>query len=291
MGIAEDFQAFLSELAISDRSTISARYRRITNRLNKDFWGYDSEVNNSLYVGSYGRDTAISGFSDLDMIFELPAALYYKFDKYTVNGQSALLQEVRNSLQKTYPSSRIGADGQIVEIAFNDQITFEIVPAFLTKDNTYIYPDTNGGGKWKTTDPKTEIFAINELDKQVNSNLKRLCKMARSWKHQWNVPIGGLLIDTLAYKFIKGWEYRFKSYYYYDFLARDFFKFLADQNSSQSYWHAVGSNQIVLRKGNFEYSAKRCYNIACEAIASSSYGYQYTANQKWREIYGTRFPA
>ena len=31
--------------------------------------------------------------------------------------------------------------------------------------------------------------------------------MMRAWKNNWSVPIGGLLIDTLAYQFIENYKY------------------------------------------------------------------------------------
>ena len=114
--------------------------------------------------------------------------------------------------------------------------------------------------------------------------------MARAWKDKWNVPMGGLLIDTLAYNFMKQWEHRDKSYIYYDWMSRDFFKYLKDQDSEQEYWLALGSGQYVYRKGNFEYKALRCYNISLEAIEHQSNDRNWSAKQKWREIYGTKFP-
>lgn len=44
----------------------------------------------SLYVGSYGRNTAIDGLSDLDMVFQLPYDLYTQYNSYTGNGQLVL---------------------------------------------------------------------------------------------------------------------------------------------------------------------------------------------------------
>ena len=85
MGVAEWFNTFSSNIQIRDRSLISVRYRNITRRLNLDFWNTSSEVAHSLYVGSYGRNTAIEGFSDLDMIFELPPAKYHQYDRYAVS--------------------------------------------------------------------------------------------------------------------------------------------------------------------------------------------------------------
>ena len=43
-----------------------------------------------VYTGSYGRDTAISGFSDLDMLFWLHPDDHSRFDSHQGNGQSAL---------------------------------------------------------------------------------------------------------------------------------------------------------------------------------------------------------
>ena len=115
--------------------------------------------------------------------------------------------------------------------------------------------------------------------------------MARAWKDEWDVPIGGLLIDTLAYNFLSSSYYKDKSFSYYDWMTRDFFKYLKDQNEDQNYWYAPGSNQLVWRKGKFEYKALRCYNIALEAINYESNEHHWSANQKWRKIYGPKFPS
>lgn len=290
MGIGEDFRSFCSNLTINNRESIGQRYQLITRRLNLDYWSLDSKTSHSLYVGSYGRGSAIRGFSDLDMIFRLPYQYYERYNNYQNNGQSAMLQDVKNSLQTTYSSTDVGADGQVVVIHFTDGISFEIVPAFINKDGSYTYPDSNSGGTWKTTNPKPEIDAISSMDSDCNGNLKWLCRMMRSWKNEWNVPIGGLLIDTLSHRFIKDWEYRDKSFLYYDWISRDFFEYLADE-PEREYWLAVGSGQYIWSKGKFQYKAKRCYNLSLEAMASESEGHTWTSRQKWREIYGTSYPS
>jgi hypothetical protein len=243
-------------------------------------------------VGSYGRNTAIDGFSDLDIVFELSSDLYWQYDKHTGNGQSALLQAVRSSMQNTYSTSDVGADGQVVVVNFQDGIAFEVVPVFLNKVGTYTFPDANSGGSWKTTNPKAEIDAIRTRNADCNSNLIPLCRMMRSWKRKWDVRIGGLLVDTLAYQFIENYEYRSKSYLYYDFMCRDLFKWMAEQDENQEYWKAPGSGSYVYGKGLFQYKAKRCYNISVEAIGheSSEPKQEWSAKQKWRDIFGTAFP-
>jgi hypothetical protein len=225
------------------------------------------------------------------MIFWLPVAVYHQYDAHLGNGQSALLQSVRNSVRKTYPATDVGADGQVVSVPFTDGIIFEVVPAFENTDNSFTYPDSNSGGGWKTANPRPEIAALNATDSQVNGNLKNLCRMARAWKSACNVTIGGLLIDTFAFYFIRDWAFKDKSYLYYDWLSRDFFDYLACQDAAATHWLSPGARQYVWRTGNFEYKATRCRNIALEAIEAERRGQIWTARTKWREIYGYGYPA
>jgi hypothetical protein len=292
MGLAEWFRDFCSNLVVKDGGTISTRYKNITKRLNTDYWNTTSDTAHSLYVGSYGRHTAIEGFSDLDMIFQLPYSEYVRYSNYSGNGQSALLQAVKKSIEKTYSTTSIRGDGQVILVPFNDGITFEVVLGFINKDDSFTYPDANNGGSWRTTNPKPEIAAIAARNNATNGNLIQLCRMMRAWKQKWDVRIGGLLIDTLAYQFIENWAHRDKSYLYYDFMSRDFFLWMANQDSEQEYWKAPGSGQYVYGKGLFQYKAKRCYNLALEAIEheTATPKREWSAKQKWREIYGTAFP-
>nr|WP_240543254.1 nucleotidyltransferase domain-containing protein [Bradyrhizobium canariense] len=118
MGVGDDFSKFKENYKITIEliSSISYRYKRITRQLNSDFWTTNSETAHSLYVGSYGRDTAAKGISDLDIAFILPNADYHKYNAYQNNGQSALLQAVKKSIQKTYSTSESFGDGQVVVI-------------------------------------------------------------------------------------------------------------------------------------------------------------------------------
>ena len=184
----------------------------------------------------------------------------------------------------------VGLDAYVVP--FKDGISFEVVPAFVNKDDSFTYPDANNGGSWRTTNPRPEIESMREQNNICNGNLVSLCRMAREWKRNWNVPISGLLIDTLAYQFISTWQYRGQSYTYYDYMCRDFFKWMADQNPQQEYWRAPGSSQYVYDKGPFQYKAKLCYNISLEAIEceTATPKLERWAKQKWRKIFGNKYP-
>lgn len=292
MALADWFSTFCSNFQIRDGGSIATRYGNITRRLNTDYWTTTSDTAHSLYVGSYGRNTAIAGISDVDMIFQLPYSEYVCYNNYAGNGQSALLQAVKTSIEKTYSKTSIRADGQVILVPFTDGITFEIVPAFENENSSFTFPNANDGGNWKVTNPRPEIKAIRDRNAVTNGNLVLLCRMMRDWKNKWSVPVGGLLIDTLAYQFIETWQYRDKSYVYYDYMCRDFFKWMADQDENQEWWRAPGSGQYVWGKGLFQYKAKRCYNLSLEAIAHemATPKREWSAKQKWREIFTTNFP-
>lgn len=114
--------------------------------------------------------------------------------------------------------------------------------------------------------------------------------MARAWKRYNSVPISGHLIDTLAYKFLINWSNRDKSYLYYDWMSRDFFEYLKNQEANQTTWYAVGSGQSIYNPDNFRYKATIAYNKAVEAIKQETDGNSWSSKQTWRAIYGVRFP-
>jgi hypothetical protein len=291
MGVAENFRAFRDEYVLSQTTmdSISYRYKRITRQLNTDFWNTTSDTAHSLYIGSYGRDTAAKGVSDIDIYFKLPYSVYTQYNAYTVNGQSALLQAVRVSIENTYSTTALKGDGQVVIVPFTDGITFEILPGFANTDGTITFPDSNDGGSWKTCDPQAEMSAFASRNSDANHNLKAICRMARIWKSQNTVPMSGMLIDTLAYQFIDGWAYKDKSYLYHDWLVRDFFHYLWQTDINQEWWRAPGSGSWVHKNGSFRIKAKDAYEAAAEAIRHEAAGEKWAARQDWQLIFGTTY--
>ncbi len=196
------------------RSLVSKRYHRITRAVNIEFWQCDSETSHSLYVGSYGRGTAIDT-SDIDMLVELPRTDYERFDDVKGNGQSRLLQAVRKAILATYPQSDVHADGQVVVIDFTDGIKFEVLPAFRQVNRwgewagKYDYPDTHMGGKWMTTDPKAEQQAMKIKNSASNGLLFDTCKHIRyirdTYFKSYHLP--GIVIDSFVYRNMASWRW------------------------------------------------------------------------------------
>ena len=293
VSVAQMFEDFCGQLALSQtlRGSISSSTGRIVGRINNDFRGLASDTAYRFYAGSYGRGTAAPGFSDIDLICVLPYDTYAQYNAYSGNKQSSLLQAVRTSLNNTNPNSAVVADGQIVKINFKDGITYEIVPVFLNKDDSYTYADANNGGDWKKCWPKHEIDAFSTRDIESNRNLVMLGRMVRAWRDHNKVNMSGMLIDTLAYQFMANWQYKDKSYLYYDYLTRDFFTYLGQMDRNQEYWLAPGSRSHVYRSGAFELKARPTATVALDAIENLKAEQFWAAKQKYRQIYGGLFPS
>ena len=278
MQVKDDFNEFISNLQIDNFDDINTSLEGIAKKLNqKD----NSTTDNYLMVGSMGRNTSIKGESDIDVIYELPDEVFERFDDYESNGQSQLLNEIRDVLKEKYPSTDIKGDGQVVVISFT-KYKIELVPGFKQDNNSYKYPDTHDSGSWKITKP---ILEIEEANNMINntSTYRDICQMIREWKANNGVTICGLLIDTLIKDFLdNNPEYKWKSKSdYYEFL-KSVFKYLSDQDENRKQWTAMGSNQIIENKNfNFIKKGKKAYNKLSNSTDESS---------TLRELFGSRFP-
>ena len=287
MSVADIFKDFLNNLKVDNADQVSLRYGEITKSLNKKFRDTESETANSLQVGSYGRYTGIKGISDLDMLYIMPKT---EWDTYKDGKQSQLLTDVKNAIKARYPKTDVRVDRLVVTVTYTN-FHIEVQPVFEKADdngNSYFhFPDTYNGGSWKKTKPRQEMEAIRDLNTQKNKNLRLLCKMARAWRNKQGVSMGGLLIDTLAYNFMKSTNYYDdKSYLYFDYLSRDFFGYLAAEPDKDHY-QAPGSNQDVKVKKKFQKQAKEAYDNCIDAISADG---QESAYKKWRKVFGRSFP-
>src|SRR5690606_39040722 len=129
--LAQSFEDLVNNLEIDEMVDILTRFKRITKRLNKSYWNIEDDEKHGIIVGSLGRNTAIKGFSDLDMLFILAKEVKEQYDKHEGNGQSKLLQAIKEEIKKTYPKTIVRGDGQVVVVSFESlNYTIEVCPAF-----------------------------------------------------------------------------------------------------------------------------------------------------------------
>jgi len=159
IGVRQRFEQFHRNLRLTPLQVADGHTKRagVVSCLNRAYYGTNSGTDNSFFVGSWGKDAAIRPPRDVDVYFVLPFVVYNRFQTYAWARQSALLQEVKNTLCATYPSTAMSGDGQVVVINFGSYCV-EIVPAFaLTKSGHYWICDTHNGGSYKETAPWAEV--------------------------------------------------------------------------------------------------------------------------------------
>lgn len=287
MGIENAFAEFIDDLQDIDMEDKDKRMKRITKKLNKVYYnGNESEEENFILVGSLGRHTAIKGVSDVDIAFVLPNSIYKKYNDRKNNGQSELLQDIKKTLSELASRTIVRGDGQVVVLEFSNY-TVELCPYFYKDENTYIYPNSNNGGSWKTTQPILEITESEKMMDETHNNYQAVCNLTRAWKNKVGFKFGGLLIDTLVCNFFNSHsDYKNSEYYDYPQLLKDFFYYLKNLNKDQNYWLALGSNQKVYNKdGQFVSKAKKAYDKIIDVENNS-----IEMHEKMKELLGSKFP-
>lgn len=284
--LAQSFEEFINSLQLDNMEDIKTKFKNITKRLNTSYYNSNSEEEHGYMVGSVGRQTAIKGVSDLDMLFVLPDDLYSKYNGDDWNGQKELLKAVKKELQKRYPNSELRGDGQVVVITFTNY-EVEVCPAFEESDGSYTYPDANDGGKWKRTDPLVEIGESEFMIEHTNNHFRYVCQMVRAWKNHLGFKMGGLLVDTLVHKFFNKYPvYETTTFDDYLSLLKDLFIYFKGLNKNQKYWFALGSNQRVYNKSSkFITKAKEAYEKIKDLDENSD-----DVFDKLQELFGKSFP-
>lgn len=282
MNESELFNKILENLKITNKDEIRNRRDQITQALNKEFRDSDSLSDNRLMVGSWGRHTAIDGVSDLDLLYILPSSLWDSY--HTIDGTKKVLAKVKQAIVTHYSRTDIRVDRLVVVVNFKNY-KFEVQPVFEQDDGSFLYPDTYSDS-WKITKPRDEIQAISDLDEASKGNARKICKLARAWKNKHSVLIGGLLIDTMVWRFLNENDEYFNTTIHPDYMIRDFFKYISNLPKQES-WNAPGSNQRVKVKKNFQEKATEAYKLCCAAIDERDEDKSY---MKWRKIFGRFVP-
>lgn len=154
IAVRQRFEQLHRNLALTQNQQQDAltKYTGVVSCLNRNYYGTSSSTDNNFMVGSWGKATAIRPPRDVDLYFVLPPEVYYRFQGNLWNRQSALLQEVKTALSRTYHDTDMSGDGQVVVVRFGSYAV-EVVPAFLLQSGQYWICDTHNGGTYKESDP------------------------------------------------------------------------------------------------------------------------------------------
>ncbi|WP_406377129.1 SMODS domain-containing nucleotidyltransferase [Streptomyces sp. NBC_00197] len=284
------FERFLENIAVGPNQEAAAF--RSANAIARKIHGHYSNApycdDTRKIIGSYGKGTAVSPPRDIDVLCIMNRSDYDRFDRYSGNGQSALLQEMKRLFQQRYPNTKeIGGDGQVVVIDFATGHKVEVLPGWHATGGGFLVPDTHGGGRWRHVDHEAEIENVADSDARSDGNTRDLIRMLKAWQTHCSVPIKSLVIELRSVRFLAGWEYAGRSATYYDWMVRDFFHELTGKANS---WHTIPGTTEKKHYGDAWLSkAHSAYSRAVKACDYEAADKATEAAYEWRKIFGGQY--
>lgn len=283
--LSENFKKFLENIRLTENQIEDGENKcdNVCKVLHKHYYDGNNESSAKLIIGSFGKDTAIRPPSDVDVIFELPRSEKERYDNRSGNGQSQLLQDVKNVLMETYPLTDIKGDGPVVVVDFSTY-KVEVNPS-IKEDSMYLVPLTINGGKWEQINPIKEKDVIDESDKRSCGNTRNIIKMIKKWRDYCNVSIKSFYIEILVVDFLKETEHYDYGFFSYPMLIYEFFEYMLKQKNKINF--IPGTFNIINYGDEWESKAETACKNAKNAWLNGS---EDESIDYLRKILGYDFP-
>ena len=287
--VTRRFSRLLANLTVTDRQRQDGetKHGEVRACLNRHYWGHGSPAANSRLIGSWGKDTRVRPQRDIDILFLLPASVYWRFQERVGNRQSQLLQEVKTVLAQRYPQTTMRADGQVIIVPF-DTVEIEISPGFVCQDGSIIVCDTNRDGAYKTSTAAAEAVNLDASDLAWNGNTRALVRLMKQWQRHCNVPIKSFHLERLAVEFLDFWQYSYQDVFYYDWMVRDFLAYLTLRAGGSI--SMPGTGEVVFLGTDWLSRARTAHRHAAAASNYEFDNYEALAGGEWKEIFGSTAP-
>lgn len=288
-GVGAKFSRFLSNIQLTKAQSDDAitKHTGVRKALHAAYYSPPFKPETSILVGSYGRDSAVRPPGDIDILFRMPGSLFSKYNSSPGNGQSQLLQDVKSVLKKTYPTTDMRADGQVVLVPFTS-FAVEVVPVFDLSLGRYFYPDTHLGGSWKVTNPAAEMKRLTDSNKRSSGKSIHLLRMMKVWKRACNTPIKSFAIELMVVDFLADWKYYDKTSIYYDWMVRDFLAYILQRVSGSAL--IPGTSDYLAFGDEWQSKADSALERAKKACTYEADEDKDTlATEEWKKIFGYLF--
>lgn len=275
------FQAIaVTDAAVKDGITKASR---VTRALNRAYWPLGPSEPKGLLVGSWGKWTRVHPSADLDLLYVLPPAVYWRYEARIGNRQSDLLQEIKGQLAPTYPKTRLRGDGQVLVVNCAS-ITVEVVPVFDLPTGQFLSCDTHLGGSYKVIDPRAEFAALDAADQRFSGRIRRLVRLAKLWKRTSGAEIPSFALELLATEFMASWAHGERDWW--DWMIRDFLAFLVGR--ANTWVHFPGTREAYWLGDSWRPRAERALRAAEIACGYEQASWDGMAASSWSSVFGRK---
>jgi hypothetical protein len=278
--IQKCFDKFCENIRLTDNQEEDAKtkYDGVCKTLHHYFYEnkqYDGST--KFLFGSYRKKTNIRPLieeQDVDVLFKMPVEQFEIYDNYNSNGQSALLQKIREILKDTYTTTNeIKGWGKVVLVKFKDRThNIEVLPAWEEENGSFKIPNTEkNGGIWENFNPKKELEDFQNSNKKTNGFTAELSRMVKSWKRQIaTLKIKSYEVENYVIDFLRSYDHKEKKY---SLIIKNFFEYLKIMVLEEN-------------KSHIETALTRINN----AIKFEEENKAREASEEWRKIFGKTFP-
>ncbi len=277
----KEFNQFSENIRLTESQETDAKtkYTGVCKTLHKSYYENEYDGKTKFLFGSYKTKTntrPLSPNQDVDVLFKIPEKIYNKFKNYAGNGSSALLQEIKDTLKKTYTTTNeIKGWGKVVIVKFADNNhNVEVLPAFELEDKTFKIPNSTNGGSWDDFDPRKQVDIFQTSNDTTNRLTADLTRMMKTWVKN---------ISSLDYKsysllndimdFLKNDYKNGADYSDYHLVIKDCFTYLKDNCDN-----------------NLDSHLKTAFDSAEKAVDYINNHKPSEASMEYRKIFGNEYP-
>lgn len=201
------FELFHNRLKLTknQRDDAKSKYSGVSRSLYAEFYEGDYDKKTRLIFGSYGKKTqSRHPIGDIDLMFKISKADLDKYQAYTSNGPSALLDRARTKLKQTYTTTdKIASWGKVVLVQFADgKHDIEVLPGYEQTDGTFIIPNSEDGGSWDVFDPRAEMRMVKDSNDVTNGITRKLIKFIKRWRNKADAPIKSFQIEYFCVSYL-----------------------------------------------------------------------------------------
>jgi len=275
----KQFKNFNKNIRLTDKQEEDAKtkYDGVCKSLHNYYYPNKKYNGSTKFLfGSYKKRTNIRPITkeqDVDVLFYMPNKEFKKYNDYESNGQSALLQKIKDILKDTYSTTdKIKGWGKVVLVEFSEnKHNVEILPAWELEDKTFVIPNSEDGGSWDIFDPREDIDIFQKSNVATSELTAKLSRMIKSWKR--NTP--SLTLKSFQIE-----------QYVIDFLSENYDKDIEISNLSQMFFEYLMDE---INEYNKSY-VKTALNRANRAIEYENDTKYDKACDEWKKIFGDLFP-
>jgi hypothetical protein len=254
-----------------------------------------------LVVGAFGSRTALKGDRCIDLLYVLP----HRCEAGRPGDAAAREAPWRAALADL--ARRLDGGGQAAEATADGWLTVtlarppgapgtpprvRVIPGFTRSSSAIHIPlpgRVPGNAPWQRIDPFTQRAHLARVDAMSAGKARALVRMAKAWARFGRVPIRPLALELLACEFVAVWMYRRRSIFFYDWMVRDFFFWLAAQHGRSL--ALPGTGEAIGTGTGWRQHAEDAHRAAARAADHERDNRTRAALASWRRVFGDRFAA